>query len=60
VTYEYRCTGCGHEWEAEQRITEAALTRCPKCRKRKAKRLVSGGTGHVLKGSRWAKDGYRG
>jgi len=24
-TYEYACTSCGHAWEAEQRITEAAL-----------------------------------
>ncbi len=60
MTYEYVCEACGHEWEAEQRISEDPLKRCPKCRKPRAKRLVSGGTGHVLKGSRWARDGYRG
>ena len=59
MTYEYICTACGHEWEAEQPITAKPLKRCPKCRKLKAKRLISGGVGHVLKGEGWAKDGYR-
>lgn len=59
MTYEYICTACGHEWEAEQPITAKPLKRCPKCRKLKAKRQISGGTGHVLKGEGWAKDGYR-
>ena len=59
MTYEYVCTACEHKWEAEQKITEPALKRCPKCKRRKAKRLVSGGAGHVLKGEGWAKDGYR-
>jgi putative FmdB family regulatory protein len=58
VTYEYVCTGCGHQWEAEQKITDPALTECPACKQPTAKRLVSGGTGHVLVGAGWAKDGY--
>ena len=59
-TYEYVCTSCGHKWEKEQKITADPLKDCPECQKPTAKRLVSGGTGHVLKGPRWAKDGYRG
>lgn len=27
--YEYKCKSCGHEFEAEQRITEEPLTLCP-------------------------------
>jgi len=30
VTYVYRCTCCG-DFEADQRITEPALTQCPEC-----------------------------
>lgn len=59
MTYEYRCTDCGHEWEREQRITEPPEKDCPRCEKATAQRLVSGGTGFELKGSGWARDGYR-
>ena len=59
-TYEYQCQECHHEWEQEQRITDAPLKLCPKCQKPKAKRLISSGTAHVLKGDGWARDGYRG
>ena len=56
-TYEYGCEACGKKWEAEQRITEAPLKKCPKCGKLKAKRLISGGT-FMLKGGGWYADGY--
>jgi putative FmdB family regulatory protein len=58
MTYEYACGSCGHEWEAEQSISAAPLKKCPKCGKSKAKRLVSGGTGFLLKGGGWYADGY--
>ena len=56
-TYEYGCEACGKQWEAEQRITEAAIKKCPKCGKLKAKRLISGGN-FMLKGGGWYADGY--
>lgn len=56
-TYEYGCDACGKQWEAEQRITEAAIKKCPKCGKLKAKRLISGGN-FMLKGGGWYADGY--
>lgn len=56
-TYEYVCSSCGHQWEAEQRITEAALTHCPKCSQETAKRQVSGGN-FILKGGGWYADLY--
>lgn len=58
MTYEYQCTSCGHQWEAEQRISDPPLTECPKCKASAAKRLISGGTGFVLQGTGWAKDKY--
>jgi len=56
-TYEYACQACENTWEAEQRITEPALTDCPKCGADKAQRLISGSR-FVLKGSGWYADGY--
>jgi putative FmdB family regulatory protein len=55
--YEYACDKCGHEFEAEQRITEAPLKTCPRCRARKLKRLISQ-TSFVLKGGGWYADLY--
>ena len=60
MTYEYLCTACAHEWEAEQRISEAPLTDCPACGAATAKRQISAGAGFILKGSGWYADGYSG
>ena len=58
MTYEYACEACGHTWEAEQSINDAALTECPNCKKDTAKRMISGGQGFILKGGGWYADGY--
>ncbi len=58
MTYEYVCTACNHEWEAEQSISAPALTTCPSCHAETAKRQVSGGAGFILKGGGWYADGY--
>jgi len=57
-TYEYACTSCNHEWEAEQSIKEPALTDCPQCARGTARRQISRGTGFILKGSGWYSDLY--
>jgi putative FmdB family regulatory protein len=57
-TYEYGCTACGHEWEETQRITESPLELCPRCAKKAAHRLISGGTNFILKGGGWYSDLY--
>ncbi len=58
MTYEYKCRGCGHEWEEEQKITDNPVETCPACNKKEAQRLVSGGQGFQLKGGGWAREGY--
>lgn len=55
--YEYACEKCQREFEIEQRISDAPLSRCPKCRSRKVKRLISK-TAFVLKGGGWYSDLY--
>lgn len=57
-TYEYECKSCGNEWEEIAKITESATTKCPKCKKNKAKRLI-GTTSFQLKGGGWGSEGYK-
>jgi putative FmdB family regulatory protein len=52
-TYEYACTACQHEWEADQSIKDPPLETCEKCGEKSAKRLISRGGGFVLKGEGW-------
>jgi len=49
-TYEYKCTKCGHLFEAFQKITEPPVAECPQCGG-KVERLISGGAGLIFKGS---------
>ena len=48
--YEYRCSACGHELEALQKITDAPLSSCPACHAETLKKMVSA-AGFQLKGS---------
>jgi putative FmdB family regulatory protein len=58
-TYEYLCKACGHEFEREQRISDAPLKTCPACKAKQAKRLISRTSFH-LKGGGWYSDLYSG
>lgn len=49
-TYEYRCDSCGVTFEQHESMTAPAAGRCPECRG-SATRLISGGTGFILKGA---------
>lgn len=49
-TYEYKCSSCGHTFEAFQSMSDAPLSSCPECGKA-VKRLIFGGTGVIFKGS---------
>ncbi|MBN1655438.1 MAG: zinc ribbon domain-containing protein [Deltaproteobacteria bacterium] len=56
-TYTYMCDNCNREFEIEQRISDPPLERCPKCRKKKAHRVITNGN-FILKGGGWYCDGY--
>ena len=58
-TYEYACDACGHAFEQFQSITEAPVKKCPACGKRKVRRLISGGSGFLFKGSGFYITDYR-
>jgi len=48
--YEYECTRCDAVFEEEAPITAPPRQRCPQCRG-KVRRLISGGSGILFKGS---------
>jgi putative FmdB family regulatory protein len=56
-TYQYRCTECGHDLEAVQSFSDAALTECPACAGRLRK--VFGSIGLVFKGTGFYKTDSR-
>ena len=57
-TYDYRCTDCGHEFEAQQAFTDDPLTECPSCEGAVKKRFNS--VGISFKGSGFYKNDSRG
>jgi putative FmdB family regulatory protein len=57
-TYEYVCRKCGHEFDAFQRMSDAPLKRCPKC-KGAVQRKIGGGAGLLFKGSGFYITDYR-
>ena len=49
-TYDYICNKCDHTFEYFQAMSDTPLENCPEC-KSKVRRLVSGGSGLIFKGS---------
>ena len=49
-TYDYKCESCKDIFEFFQNMSDKPLTKCPKCNN-KVRRLVSGGSGLIFKGS---------
>jgi putative FmdB family regulatory protein len=58
-TYDYVCDGCGHAFELFQSMSDAVKKTCPKCRKKKLRRLIGAGGAIVFKGSGFYKTDYR-
>ncbi|MBN2070230.1 MAG: hypothetical protein JW814_02145 [Candidatus Krumholzibacteriota bacterium] len=56
-TYHYACEKCEHEFEIDQKISDAPRKRCPKCRG-PVYRVIHP-VGHILKGSGFYRTDYR-
>lgn len=50
--YEYRCSACGHELEALQKMGDDALMHCPECHGETLQKKISA-AGFQLKGTGW-------
>lgn len=58
-TYDYICESCKWSFERFQSITAKPLRMCPKCGKRKVRRLIGAGAGVIFKGSGFYQTDYR-
>jgi putative FmdB family regulatory protein len=59
-TYDYNCDACDHEFEVFESITADPQKKCPKCKKKKLRRLFGAGGGLIFKGSGFYQTDYRG
>jgi putative FmdB family regulatory protein len=57
--YEYRCAACGHQDDHLQKVSEAPLTKCPACGKKKYSKQLTA-PGFQLKGSGWYATDFKG
>lgn len=58
-TYEYVCNGCAHQFDELQSFSDPPLTKCPKCGKKKLRRLFGTGAAVLFKGSGFYQTDYR-
>lgn len=56
--YEYRCTNCGHELDALQKVSEPPLTVCPSCNESALVKKISA-AGFRLKGGGWYETDFK-
>jgi putative FmdB family regulatory protein len=57
-TYDYRCMGCGDDFEHFQTMTSDPLETCSKCGG-DLKRLIGAGLGPIFKGSGFYETDYK-
>src|SRR5438876_3821783 len=58
-TYEYQCDACEHNFDEFQSMSDEPLKKCPKCGKKKLRRLFGAGAAILFKGSGFYGTDYR-
>ncbi len=58
-TYEYQCDACEHNFDEFQSINDEPLKKCPKCGKKKLRRVFGTGAAVIFKGSGFYQTDYR-
>ena len=58
-TYEYECEACNHSFEEFQQISARPLKKCPKCGRRKLRRLIGTGAAVIFRGNGFYQTDYR-
>ena len=57
--YEYRCSACGHQEDHLCKLSDAPLTKCPACGRKKYEKQLTA-AGFQLKGSGWYATDFKG
>ena len=57
--YEYQCSACGHQEDHLRKLSDAPLTKCPACGKKKYEKQLTA-AGFQLKGSGWYATDFKG
>jgi len=65
LVYEYECIVCGHTVNVEQSMEDVERNvYCQACKEvgveALMRRKITGGSGFILRGGGWARDGYGG
>jgi putative FmdB family regulatory protein len=58
-TYDYVCDACEHAFEEMQSFSDKPLKKCPKCGKKKLRRLFGTGAAILFKGSGFYATDYQ-
>jgi putative FmdB family regulatory protein len=58
-TYDYVCDACEHTFEEFQGFNDEVLIKCPRCGKKKLRRLFGSGAAILFKGSGFYETDYR-
>ena len=58
-TYDYICNDCEKMYEYFQSMSDAPKEECPECKKNSLRRVISGGTGLIFKGSGYYLTDYK-
>jgi putative FmdB family regulatory protein len=58
-TYDYECDACEHKFEEFHSMSAEPLKKCPKCGKKKLRRLFGAGAAVIFKGSGFYQTDYR-
>ena len=58
-TYDYICNNCEKMYEYFQSMSDEPKKECPDCKKNTLRRVVSGGTGLIFKGSGYYLTDYK-
>ncbi len=58
-TYDYICNNCEKTYEYFQSMSDAPKKECPECEKNSLRRVISGGTGLIFKGSGYYLTDYK-
>ena len=56
--YQYKCTDCGHQLEALQKMSDPRLTDCPECQKPSLRKQLTAAA-FKLKGSGWYETDFK-